>query len=107
MPGEQKLTLCGITQQIDPDMWDWTDEEKKALAVGTADAIGQVMLARLDATQMQVTDFYIILHDKDTRKAWDEVTQVEVLGGESAVEEGDTVVEGQVLITGNIHMEGA
>lgn len=35
------------------------------------------------------------------------VTQVEVLGGESAVEEGDTVVEGQVLITGNIHMEGA
>lgn len=79
MPGEQKLTLCGITQQIDPDMWDWTDEEKKALAVGTADAIGQVMLARLDATKMQVTDFYIILHDKDTRKAWDEVTQVEVL----------------------------
>lgn len=35
------------------------------------------------------------------------VTQVEVLGGEPAVEEGDTVVEGQVLITGNIHMEGA
>ena len=35
------------------------------------------------------------------------VTQVEVLVGEPAVEEGDTVVEGQVLITGNIHMEGA
>ncbi len=35
------------------------------------------------------------------------VTHMEVLEGEPAVEEGATVAEGDVLITGNVHMEGA
>lgn len=35
------------------------------------------------------------------------VTHMEVLGGEAAVKEGDTVLAGEVLIAGNIHMEGA
>lgn len=34
------------------------------------------------------------------------ITQVEVLGGEAAVKEGDTVLAGDVLITGNVHLEG-
>ncbi len=35
------------------------------------------------------------------------VTHLEVLEGEAAVAEGSTVAKGEVLITGNLHMEGA
>lgn len=69
---EHKLTVCGITQQLDPQYWPgWSDVERAALQKD-AKAIGDVIAARLAAVGYMPESLYCVIHDKDTRRVWDE-----------------------------------
>lgn len=69
---EHKLTVCGITQQLNPEYWHgWSAEEKLALKKD-AQAIGNVICSRLSAAGYMPESLYCIIHDKDMRKVWDE-----------------------------------
>lgn len=79
-----------------PDEWHseltgWTPEELAVLATEDTRAIGEIILGRLTEAfekddqfgpgwwrsqrGFEVTDFYIVKHDKDTRRVWDEVAK--------------------------------
>lgn len=69
---EHKLTVCSITQQLDSKYWfGWSDEEKVALQED-AKTIGDVIFSKLSTAGYMPESLYCIVHDRDTRKVWDE-----------------------------------
>lgn len=76
---EHKLTVCGITQQLEPEYWPgWSDAERKALQQD-AKAIGDVIAARLAAAGFMPESLYCIIHDQDTRRVWDDTMKQYVI----------------------------
>lgn len=69
---QQPPTSFAITQQTDPDLWDWSDEEK-ALLSGPAGPIVENILRRLDDAGFPMGEAYGIIHDKDEQDVWDPV----------------------------------
>lgn len=67
-----KLNLIGLSQEIQPNLWDWSDDEKKALASFDAERMGEVIHQRLVGAGYKPTDLYVIIHDKDSSEKWDE-----------------------------------
>lgn len=67
---EADLTTCMITQQLDPDFFSWTDDEKKVLSQG-AHAIADLICKKLYAAGMAVAEAHCIIHNKDMREVWD------------------------------------
>lgn len=65
-----KLKTVMVAQEYNPDYWDWTDEEKKAL--GSADDTGRVIIKRLKNAGIEISDAYAITHNLDERELWDE-----------------------------------
>lgn len=72
---ENDLNVCGITQQIKPEFWEWSDTEKAALQAaenGDAGPMLEVLAARLTGAGMLVISLYGIVHDRDTVEGWNE-----------------------------------
>ena len=69
---EATLNLIGLTQYLDHEYWNWSDQEKQALS-GGAGAIVAVVVSRLEAAGCQVESAYGIVHDRDEREVWDEL----------------------------------
>lgn len=70
---ENDLTCFGLTQYLDPEYWNWTDEELKAISVRDAEAIGKIIKAKLEAAGHPLDEIYIVKHDKDVREVWSEI----------------------------------
>ena len=69
---EATLNLIGLTQYLDHEYWNWSDQEKQALS-GGAGAIVAVVVSRLETAGCQVESAYGIVHDRDEREVWDEL----------------------------------
>lgn len=70
-----KLNLIGLAQELDTGLWDWEDDEKKALVAQDAERIAEVIHQRLVAAGYVPTDLYGIIHDKDSSMKWSEQHQ--------------------------------
>lgn len=68
---EADLTACMITQQLDPDYLNWTEDELKVLESGNAGDIVNIICQRLYNNGMAVAEAHCIIHDKDVREVWD------------------------------------
>lgn len=71
---EAILKVFGITQYTEPEYFDWTDGEKKALN-GSAHDIACIIINRLFIAGMGVQELYVSIHDKDKTEKWDMLTQ--------------------------------
>lgn len=69
---EATLTVCGITQYLQPEYWKWQPAELQALALG-AKSILEVIVAKLEIAGCVVESAYGIIHDKDEHRGWDEI----------------------------------
>jgi len=66
-----KLTTIGITQQLDEEYWNWTNEEKEKM--GDISMMMQIISDRLKNGGCVLSEFYAIIHDKDSFTVWDDV----------------------------------
>lgn len=74
---EASLSFCMVTQQLDRQYFAWTEEELKAIDTaneGDVSGIMSVFGNRLVGADLFVMEMHGIIHDKDVRKAWNEVT---------------------------------
>lgn len=71
---ENAPTIIGVTQQLEPEHWDWVPEAKLLLVQG-ADVIVAHMVWRLVKAGCEVESAYGIIHDRDEREVWDEFKQ--------------------------------
>ena len=69
------IKTCMITQQLDVSMWDWTDDELKAVENHNMQAICDVVMSRFASSHIDVEEMYAIIHDKDTVEKWNEAHQ--------------------------------
>lgn len=79
-----KLTTFAFTQQLIPDYWvGLSDAEKdvvKLAAVGVnVPDLGTMLMKRFTDAGLIVTDFYFIVHDRDTRLVWSDAVGAEVI----------------------------
>lgn len=65
MAAKKQLMTGMIAQQLKPEYWHWSDDEKRVLDSRDAEGIGRVVLARLDRAKLAPTELYAIVHDKD------------------------------------------
>lgn len=68
---ENDLTAFMLVQQLDPDYYDWTDEEKKAIENKDIATIESIIGQRLYDKGMAVEEMHCIIHNKDVREVWD------------------------------------
>ena len=64
-----------LTQSLEKEHWNWSDEELKFIEEENIREIGRAIMKRfycVDKTAVEA--FYIILHDKDTRQVWNKNT---------------------------------
>lgn len=70
-----------LTQYLDSEYWDWTDDEKKSL--GDLKSMLEIILDRLNNEgapfDTEVVEILGIFHDKDVQRIWDEKVQDYVL----------------------------
>ncbi len=70
---EGDLTAFEFVQFLDPKYFPlWTDDEKTAIEDKDKERIAYIILDKLNASGFKVQELHIIIHDKDTRKVWDE-----------------------------------
>lgn len=65
-----KLTTCMLAQDFVPDHWEWGPSELSSL--GNIAAMGHVILKRLQAAGLEVTEVHVTKHDKDEHELWNE-----------------------------------
>ena len=65
-----KLKTFMFAQDYSPEHWDWDPSELKSL--GNPGDMANVILRRLQAAELEVTEAYAIEHDKDERELWNE-----------------------------------
>lgn len=70
---EAMLNCCAITQDLDVEHWLWNDAEKQYLLSKDIYAVGMNIVCRLQDFGCVIDEAYIIKHDKDTRKVWDDI----------------------------------
>lgn len=72
---EADLQLCGITQQFQKEYFTgWEDDELKAIENHDLKAVIDIITKKLLANNMIPLAIYGIVHDKDYRDSWDNVT---------------------------------
>lgn len=76
---ENDLTICAITQQLDDEFWDWTDEEKEAIKNKELHKIMNIIGQRMFDNNMLIAEMHGIIHDKDLREVWSEADSRYVL----------------------------
>ena len=71
---EAGLSMCGITQDLMPEHWNWTDAEKAYL--GNLPKMCEIIENRLKSQfpNLTISECYIILHDKDMKQVWNEAS---------------------------------
>ena len=72
-----ELRTCMVTQDLNPDHWEWTASEKAAFTPNAdarkmTKAISKVFLARFQQAGCSFEGAYAIIHDKDENAIWDE-----------------------------------
>ena len=72
---QAKLKMVGLAQELDSQLWDWEDDEKKALVSQDAERIAEVIHRRLVTAGYVPTDLYAIIHDKDWSMKWSDQHQ--------------------------------
>ena len=65
-----KLKTFMFAQDYSPEHWDWDPSELKSL--GNPGDMANVILRRLQAAELEVTEAYAIEHDKDEHELWNE-----------------------------------
>lgn len=68
---EANLTAFMLVQQLDPDFYDWSPEEKEAVESKDVRVITNIIGQRLYDAGMVVAEMHCIVHDKDMREVWD------------------------------------
>lgn len=70
---ENDLTACMIAQRVDDvKFWNWADTD--IIASGDVGKIAWAVVALLEKAGMIVTECYAIIHGRDSREVWDEIT---------------------------------
>lgn len=69
---EADLSCCSIAQALQPEYWEWTEDELKAVESNDIAVITAVIKERLENGGCEIAEMYAIIHDKDTRTKWDE-----------------------------------
>ncbi|WP_022765681.1 Rep family protein [Butyrivibrio sp. XPD2006] len=67
---ESDLTACGIAQELNPELWDWTDEEKAAFP--DLQRVTAIIAKRLEDKGIQLKSLRGVIHDSDTQQKWNE-----------------------------------
>ena len=68
---EANLTAFMLVQQLDPDFYTWSPEEKEAIECKNVCVIVNIIGQRLYDAGMAVAEMHCIIHDKDMREVWD------------------------------------
>lgn len=63
-----------LTQDFDPEHWDWDPNELTALS--SCDAAAKIIAARFAAAGVSLEEAYAIEHDKDEKDIWDEYQNI-------------------------------
>lgn len=63
---ESDLKVVKFTNDLLPEHWNWTEEEKKALLNRDLKKIGEYIAKRLSDAGHDLIEFYLILHDRDS-----------------------------------------
>lgn len=84
MAKNAKLTTFGFAQELKPEYWPGLSDDEKKIIEAVAKGIdvrnlGCLLLDRLKAAGLQVTDFYFCIHDRDTRLVWSDSEGCEVV----------------------------
>lgn len=69
---EAKLTYFMLSQNYNPELWDWTDSEKNALWNEDCRMTAETIKRRLEGGGLKIAEMYAVTHDKDEKKLWDE-----------------------------------
>lgn len=76
---EADLTACMITQALQANFWNLSDDELKVIESNDVAQITDMIVKKLEDAGMVVVEAYGINHDKDTVMEWDEITMREVI----------------------------
>lgn len=76
---EATLSAFTLVQQLDPDFYGWTVEEKTAIENKDIATIEGIIMQRLYNKGMAVEEMHCITHDKDVREVWDSTVNTYVV----------------------------
>lgn len=76
---EATLSAFTLVQQLDPDFYGWTAEEKTAIENKDIATIEGIIMQRLYNKGMAVEEMHCIIHDKDIREVWDSTVNTYVV----------------------------
>ena len=76
---EATLSAFTLVQQLDPDFYGWTAEEKTAIENKDIATIEGIIMQRLYNKGMAVEEMHCITHDKDVREVWDSTVNTYVV----------------------------
>lgn len=71
---QANLQTFMLTQDFDPEHWDWDPNELTALS--SCDAAAKIIAARFAAAGVPLEEAYAIEHDKDEKDIWDEYQNI-------------------------------
>ena len=80
---ENDLTACMITQALQAEYWNWTDDELKVIESNDVKLITDMIVQKLETAGMVVVEARGIIHDADTVMEWDELAMQEVISYKS------------------------
>ena len=76
---ENDLICCMLTQALQPEYWNWEQDELNLLHTENVQDITEVVVRRLTVAGFEPEEVYAIIHDKDTVLGWDEITKKTVV----------------------------
>ena len=76
---EATLSAFTLVQQLDPDFYGWTAEEKTAIENKDIATIEGIIMQRLYNKGMAVEEMHCITHDKDVREVWNSTVNTYVV----------------------------
>ena len=70
---EADLNACMITQELRPELWNWTDEEKNCIP--DLPQMTTVLAQKLENAGFVLDALYANIHDSCTQQKWNELTK--------------------------------
>ena len=78
-----KLKTCMIVQETEPEFWQFTEDSEKdtvkQAANGNLQPLMQLICTRMSKANILCVEMHGILHDKDSKTAWDEASKQNVI----------------------------